>query len=291
MNRNNMSYNHLNLKRAVKGIYILSRVLALRPFNVNSKNQVVNSSFNSFYSFFFCIFVTYFYIQSIRLYKNLINSEHQYSLNGITTKSMFYSNMIVFTSIYVIQNIHKRNILQVLKKLKKFIKKTRKISNEIQINYKSALFVYCCKSLTMKFALLLSAFTGIKKAINGNYFNSVMIVIPIIVIFSVSSLFYAMNVAGQFYFTIFNRKLKNISQEIKLLKINKNVTSYGRIKTDCEFSDQIDEIAIFHGELCDIVKKLVEIYQILVLLTILNIFISLVAQVCYFTNYFKFDFN
>lgn len=280
-----MSYNHLYLKQTVKGIYILSRVLALRPFDVNSKNQVVNSYFNTFYAIGFYLFVIYFYTQSISLYKNLINNG-QDSLNGITTKSLFYSNMIVFTSIYFFQNINKRNIFEVLQKIQKFIKKTRKISNEIQINYNTALFIYCLKSLSMKFALFLSALTGIKKSINGNYFNAIMIVVPIIVIFSVSNLFYAMNIAGQFYFSIFNRKLENISQKIKLLKMNKNVTLYGRIKSHCDFSDQIDEIAIFHGELCDIVKKIVEIYQIQVLLTILNIFTSLVSQVCYFTKKF-----
>lgn len=278
-----MSYNHLYLKQTVKGIYILSRVLALRPFDVNSKNQVVNSYFNTFYAIGFYLFVIYFYTQSISLYKNLINNG-QDSLNGITTKSLFYSNMIVFTSIYLFQNINKRNIFEVLQKIQKFIKKTRKISNEIQINYNTALFIYCVKSLSMKFALLLSAFTGIKKSINGNYFNSIMIVVPIIVIFSVSNLFYAMNIAGKCYFSIFNRKLENISQKIKLLKMNKNITLYGRIKSHCYFSDQIDEIAIFHGELCDIVKKVVEIYHIQVLLTILNIFTSLVSQVCYFTK-------
>lgn len=273
-----MSYNHLLLKRVTKNIFLLSRVLALRPFDINSNNKFVNSNFNSFYAIVFTILVTYFYIQSIRLYKNLQNSE-QDSLNKITTKSMFYTNLIVFNSIYVFQNIYKKKIFQILRKIQKFIKKTIKITNEIQINYNSALIVYCLKSLSMKFALIISAFTAIKKAIDGNFFNSFMIVLPIIVIYSVSNLFYAMNVAAKFYFTIFNRKLENILNKIKLLKINKNVTSYGRIKTHCEFSDQIDEIAIFHGELCDIINKLIEIYQLQVLLTILNIFTSLLAQV------------
>lgn len=274
-----MSYNHLGLKRTLKCIYIFSRVVALRPFDINSKNKVVNSNFNTFYAIIFNLVVSYFYIKSISLYKNLISASED-SLNGITTKSIFYSNILVFTSIYLFQNIHKRNIFKILNQIQKFIKKTRKISNEIQINYKSALFLYCFKSLSMKFALLLSAFTGVKKAIDGNFFNSLMIVIPIIVVYSVSSLFYAMSVAGKFYFSIFNRKLENILQKIKLLKINKNVSSYGLVKIHCDFSDQIDEIAIFHGDLCDIANKFIEIYQIQVLLTILNIFTSLVSQVC-----------
>lgn len=284
-NRKNM-YNHSFLKKATKNIYIFSRVLALRPFDIDSDNKVVQSNFNTIYAIAFNVFVIYFYLKSISLYKNLIHYQND-STNGATTKSMFYSNIIVFVTIYVFQNIYKKNIQKVLTKIKKFIGKTAKISNEIQISYKSALSIYCVKSLSMKIALILSAFTGVKNAIDGNFFNAIMIVIPIIVIFSVSNFIYAINVAVRFYFTIFNRKMENILQEIRLLKGHKEISLYGRIKLHCEFSDQIDEIAIFHGELCDIAKMCVEIYQIPVFCTILNIFASLVAQS--FHNYLDYS--
>lgn len=273
-----MSFNHYYLKKVAKNIYLQARILALMPFHINSKNKIKNSNFNTVYAIIFNLLVVYFYIQSISVYKNSIIYAENDSLNGITTKSMFYSNIFVFICIYLLQNIYKRNIFRVLQNIEKFNKKTKNILNEIQTNYTKALIIYCIKSLSMKFALILAAFTGMQNVF-GSLFASIIIILPIIVIYSISNLFYGLNIIAKFYFTTFNKKMENILYKIKLLKMNKNATLYERIKIHCELSDQIDEIAILHGDLCDITNKCIDFYQIPVLLTILNIFSSLVAQV------------
>lgn len=259
-------------------IQFFSRLIGLRPYDYNSKTfQITVSKVNTIWAILINIITIYYYLQSIHLYMNLLEDTFRQSfISEISTKYIFYSNIIIFTLIYVFQNLYKLKILQTFKKIQKFITKTP-IDNKL--NYKNDLTIFMFKAIFSKLALLFAAFSNVQNN-NGTYFNAIMIVIPTIVIYTVSSCFYGMNVGAKYYFKLINNKVENILFKLNVGKTYKS-TSYEKIKIQCDLSDQIDEIAKMHGEMCDLVKEFIQLYQIQVMLTFVNIFSGLLAQVLF----------
>lgn len=273
-----MSFKHTCLKHLFTIVQFYSRLLGLRPYDYNFKtNEIRHSKLNTIWAIVINIIIIYYYLQSIDLYIILLEYTFRQSfISAIATKYIFYSNIIIFTLIYVIQNLYKWKILLILKKLQKFIKKTP-TSNKL--NYKNDLIIFLFKAIFSKLALLLAAFSNVQNNI-GTYFNAIMIVVPTIIVYSISSCFYGMTVGAKYYFKIINNKVEKILFKINERKTKKS-THYETIKIHCDLSDQIDEIAKMHGELCDLIKEFMQLYQIQVLLTFVNSFTSLLAQVLF----------
>lgn len=265
------------------------RILGLKPHDFNTKTfEIQDSNFNTIWAIIFNIIIIYYYLQSINLYMDLLEDTFRQSfISAISTKYAFYSNIIVFTLIYIFQNIFKYKFRIIVTKFQRFIKIT---PTEPTLNYKHDVIIFIVKAILSKVCLIFAAFLNVQQNI-GTYFNAIMIVIPIIVIYTISSCFYGINVAVKYYFKSINMKIETIVSTIKMTKSQKS-TSYEKIKIHCELSDQIDEIAKMHGELCDMVKEFMQLYQIQVLLTFVNILSSLLAQLfhCFlaFTGYVRY---
>lgn len=266
------------------------KIIALHPYDFSTKTyEIQDSKFNTIWAVVFNITVIYYYLQSIHLYIDLLEDTFRQSfISAISTKYAFYSNIIVFTLIYVFQNLFKSKFQRMVIRFQRFIKTT---PTETKLNYKNDFIIFLVKAIFSKLALIFAALLNVQQNI-GTYFNAIMIVIPIIVIYTVSSCFYGINVATKYYFKSINMKIENILFTIKMTKDQKS-TSYEKIKIHCELSDQIDEIAKMHGELCDLVKEFMQIYQIQVLLTFVNILSSLLAQLfhCFlaFTGFVRYS--
>lgn len=273
-----MVFKHTYLRNIFTVLQLFSRFVGLRPYDFNKKTRrIENSKFNTIWAIIFNVIVIYFYLQSINLYLNLLEDTFRQSfISAISTKYVFYSNIITFTLIYILQNLFKFKILLIYKKLENFILKTS--IADAKLNYTKDVCVFVFKTIFNNVALILAACSNVQKNI-GTYFNSIMIVIPTMVIYSVSNLFYGMNVGGKYYFQLINNKIEKIVLKIHLLKTTKKSTYYEKTKLYCDLSDQIDEISKIHGELCDLCKEFMKLYQIQVLLTFLTIFTSLLAQV------------
>lgn len=271
-----MSTKHTCLKHLFIIVHFYFRLVGLRPYDYDYKTfQIKNSKLNTIWAILINVVIIHYYLQSINLYIVLLEDTFRQSfISAISTKYIFYSNIIVFTLIYVFQILFKFKIILILTKVQKFIKKT---PTDDKLNYSNDLFIFLFKAVFSKVSLFGAALLNVQTNI-GTYFNAIMIVIPIIVIYSVSSLFYGMSVGAKYYFKSINNKIEMILYKINDQKTWKS-TSYEKIKIHCDLSDQIDEIARMHGELCDLTKEFMHLYQIQVLLTFVNIFTSLLAQV------------
>lgn len=273
-----MTSKHNFLKRIVKYVYISARILGLRPYDYSTKtDKITNSKFNTLLAVAICIICAYLHHIRVDIFIQLLKpSFKQTMLTVQSTYAVFYSNLSVFISIYIFQNLFKPQLLKLCLNAQKFHKKTKYIFKNNAIKYNKSLIVFLVKSFYIKLVIVGTTISCMKKG-TATSLLAIFITFPVVVIFSVSNLFYALIIGSKYYFEALNNKIQIILFKINLS--NRDKTVYEKSKLHCDLSDQIDEIAILHSELSYITREFANIYHMQILLIFVNIFINIIIQV------------
>lgn len=279
----NMTSKHNFLKRIVKYVYVSARVMGLRPYDYSTKTEkFTNSKFNTFLAVSICIICAFLHHLRVEMFIQLLKpSFKQTMLTVQSTYAIFYSNLLVFISIYIFQNIFKPQLLKLCLNAQKFQKKTKYIFKNNEIKYKKSLIIFLVKSFYIKL-MVFGITTSCMKEGTTTSVLAIFITFPVVVIFSVANLFYGLVNGFKYYFEALNNKIQIILFKINLS--NRCITKYEKSKLHCELSDQIDEIAILHSELCYITREFANIYHMQILVIFVNTFINIIIQVmivCY----------
>lgn len=183
------------------------------------------------------------------------------------TNQIFTGIMVtVLVMYFVALHLNHHRIYQLLTLSLRLMDKLNRINNDLP--YMHMLMVFFCKTMFLDSAIILSSISYASPDENSIFRVITFWLIPNVMIAMIPDLLFAVMQMISYYFKIINKRMETIMASVRELTITQfdsgtQVTerNHFRMRRYCELSDQIDEIAVLHLELCSLTKGITRLYS------------------------------